>query len=222
MKCSEFLACYSEFHDGALSPEASRCCRGHIESCAACRRYDKVLTRGVDLLRTLSTTGPGDDFRSRLQHSIYTIHEKRRRRQVPRGSAAAMSAVAMVTIAASIIVTPVLWDSEPVVDLPPIIAQAPPPAPEQAPAPRPSRVISLSSPIGALPRPTALLPSPAIRVPRAFPIATRAGALPSTTAEGPRGLEGLDLWRESNELLYQHSSLYLRYRQPGLVRTGLR
>jgi hypothetical protein len=31
-----------------------------------------------------------------------------------------------------------------------------------------------------------------------------------------------DLWAGSNVLLYEHSRLYQRYRDPGLVRTGLR
>lgn len=35
-------------------------------------------------------------------------------------------------------------------------------------------------------------------------------------------LEALELWERSNALLYEHSPLYQRYRDPGLVRTGLR
>jgi hypothetical protein len=35
-------------------------------------------------------------------------------------------------------------------------------------------------------------------------------------------LEPLELWERSNALLYERSPLYQRYRDPGLVRTGLR
>jgi hypothetical protein len=34
--------------------------------------------------------------------------------------------------------------------------------------------------------------------------------------------EETDLWTRSNALLYRHSSLYQRHREPGLVLTGLR
>ena len=41
-------------------------------------------------------------------------------------------------------------------------------------------------------------------------------------AEPASWLESLDLWAGSNVLLYEHSRLYQRNREPELVRTGLR
>lgn len=43
---------------------------------------------------------------------------------------------------------------------------------------------------------------------------------PSNVASSPR-FRDLELWNQTNALLYEHSSLYERYREAGLVRTGL-
>ena len=180
MTCSDFLICHTAFYDGGLSPEDSGQCREHLEGCPACRRYDEVMIRGINLLKGMPATQPAEDFRARVQHSIYALHEQRRRRRVPKSGSGAMSIVAMVAIVTTVVLTPVLWESETVVDLPPIVAQTP--------------VIS---------------PAPE-------PLAPTAEALMSQT------LEELELWTQSNALLYQHTSLYLRYREPSLVRTGLR
>ena len=91
-----------------------------------------------------------------------------------------MSLVAMAAIVATLVLTPVFWESEAVVDLPPIVVQRP----------------------AAQPAPVIPVPSPPALVYLPF--------------------QGQDLWTRSNSLLYEYSSLYQRYREPNLVRTGLR
>jgi hypothetical protein len=127
------------------------------------------------------TEGPKDEFRARLQHSIYALHEERRRLRMPRPGFGAMTSLATVAVVAAVMFTFLLTEPDAVVDLPPIVVSAPT---------VPTRPI-----IGR-------------RVPLSVPV-----ELP---------FEGMDLWIRSNALLYQHSSLYLRHREPGLVLTGLR
>ena len=219
MKCSEFLDRYTDFHDGALAPEESDAFRGHMSGCAACRRYDEVVTQGVELLRALPETGPGEDFRARLRHSIHTMQEERRRRRLLGSSVRTMPLLGALAVFGALFVALALREEELVVDLPPIVAEAPSPTARE-PLPLP-----LSSP---------LLPAPG-RTPLAAPAGIRGGVgvlgVPST----PRRVIGAsapepewplpvpELWRGANELLYRSSSLYLRYREPDFVRTtGLR
>ncbi len=217
MKCSEFLDRYTDFHDGALAPEESGAFCGHMTRCAACRRYDEVVTRGVELLRALPETGPGEDFRARLRHSIYTMQEERRRRLG--SSARTMPLLGALAFFGALFVALTLREEEPVVDLPPIVAEAPSPvAGERLPLP-------LSSP---------LLPAPD-RAPLAAPAGIRGGIRALGAPSTPRRVIGAsapdpewrlpapELWRGANELLYRSSSLYLRYRESDFVRTtGLR
>lgn len=185
MKCSEFLSRFSDFRDGLLSSEESKSFESHIEACPSCRRYDEVLETGVDLLRA-HPISPRDDFRARLQHSIYSIEEERRRRRVPRGGVGMMSLVAMTAIVSVAVCTPFFWEADPSVELPAIVAQEPPPPPTPS---FPVTLPAVPLDVGGL----VALPLP----------------------EGPR-------WTESNALLYQHSSLYLRYKEPSLILAGLR
>ena len=98
----------------------------------------------------------------------------------------------------------------PVAELPPIVAE------------RPSHA-------SAAPDPALLPGSPAPVEARGWP-AVRAGpGTPGTFASAarrpapPPRFPAPEFWRGANELLYRNSSLYLRYREPGLVRTtGLR
>ena len=68
---------------------------------------------------------PAEDFRARLQHSIYALGEERRRRRIPQGGSGTMPLVAMAAIVATVVLTPFLWEPEAVVDLPPIVVQGP-------------------------------------------------------------------------------------------------
>jgi len=180
MTCSDFLFCYTGFKDGDLPPEDSRRCSDHLESCAECRRYNEVVIQGIDLFRTMPAEEPTEDFRARLQHSIYALGEERRRRGISQGSFGTMPLVAMAVIIATVILTPFFRGPEAVVDLPPIVVQGPG-----------AREIQVPPDVGR-------------------------GAVVAAP------FEELDLWTRSNALLYQHSSLYFRYREPSLVRTGLR
>ncbi len=75
MLCDRFLQDYTDFCDGLLDPERAAEFRDHLRGCPGCARYDRVLSRGLDLLRAIPTEEPTDDFLPRLQHRLYNVDE---------------------------------------------------------------------------------------------------------------------------------------------------
>jgi hypothetical protein len=181
MTCSDFLLRYTDLRDGELSVDDARRFGEHLDVCTVCRRYDQVISRGTEVLRTVPTEGPKDDFRARLQHSIYALHEERRRRRVPRPGSGAMTLFATIAVVAAVMFTSLIPEPDSAVDLPPLVVEAP------------------IAPVRSI-------------LERRVPLPVSM-ALP---------FEETDLWTRSNALLYRHSSLYQRHREPGLVLTGLR
>ena len=49
--CRRFLAGYSDYRDGRLNPEDRSFFVDHVARCASCRRYDRVISKGVRVLR---------------------------------------------------------------------------------------------------------------------------------------------------------------------------
>jgi anti-sigma factor RsiW len=128
MTCSDFLARYSEFLDGETPPDERVAFRRHLEGCESCQRYDRVVTRGVSLLRNLPPQRLRDDFKDRLQHSLYSMEEgERLRRHRPHGASGggAMAVVAAAALVVAVIWTPALLETTPSVELPAIVVEAP-------------------------------------------------------------------------------------------------
>lgn len=75
MRCREFVEGYSEFRDDRLRPERERRYRTHLRACPSCARYDRVVTRGVEVFNELPTPSPSDDFFPRLKHRIYHVQD---------------------------------------------------------------------------------------------------------------------------------------------------
>lgn len=72
--CSEFVACYGDYADGMLDPTTAARLRRHLEECASCARYDRIICRGAELARDFLSIEPSPDFEQRLQHRIF--HEQ--------------------------------------------------------------------------------------------------------------------------------------------------
>jgi len=130
MTCSEFIARFSEYRDEdpTLTDREAFVC--HLDSCRSCRRYADVLSRGVALLRGSGSVVPRADLRDRIRHSIYTREEEERRRGRHSFDASGVLAVAAVgALVAFMVWSPWAPVSEPTVELPPLVAASPPPAP---------------------------------------------------------------------------------------------
>ncbi|NNM33722.1 MAG: zf-HC2 domain-containing protein [Gemmatimonadetes bacterium] len=53
MDCDRFIDTYTDYRDGQLDAATRRAVTLHLSECDSCRRYDRVLSAGVDLLRSM-------------------------------------------------------------------------------------------------------------------------------------------------------------------------
>lgn len=106
---------------------------GHLEVCASCARYDRVIRQGVRVLRAQPSTVPA--------RAIGMAAVRRQALAADRRSQAMSAAGSGMTLAASLIVTvlltaaawlPFLSLPTPEVDMPPVVASAPPAPPVPA------------------------------------------------------------------------------------------
>ncbi|MEJ2186430.1 MAG: zf-HC2 domain-containing protein [Gemmatimonadota bacterium] len=79
--CRTFLERYSDLVDDMLAPAEVVAMRRHLAECQRCRRYDRVVRRGVQVLRA-SAPAPSPDFRGRLRRRL-----ARERALAPRAAA---------------------------------------------------------------------------------------------------------------------------------------
>lgn len=73
--CGEFMARHSDYMDGLLPTLAVARLQAHVEACRACARYDRVVRKGIDLVRDLPVIEPTSDFEQRLQHRLYHLED---------------------------------------------------------------------------------------------------------------------------------------------------
>lgn len=99
MKCDQFLRGYSDFRDGWLDAAQRRKFEDHLQQCDGCRRYDRVVRRGVQVLRSLPAPSPSPDSLPRLKHRIFH-EEDGLPLSASAGGSAALVAVATVGILA--------------------------------------------------------------------------------------------------------------------------
>src|SRR6266571_5265506 len=99
MTCAEFLDRYTDFRDGLITaPRELRRFDRHLAQCAACRRYDTAVRRGVLALQAAETIEPSPAFRRRLE--VRLNRERRAARDVPAhaGVATALALVALEAV----------------------------------------------------------------------------------------------------------------------------
>jgi len=107
MDCDTFLEGHSDFRDGLLSLPDRVAFEAHRRECGHCARYDRVVEKGVQVLRGRPQLEVSEDFMDRLQHRLYHVDDelaaaRRRRGPVSRGAAAALAAAACVAAVALI------------------------------------------------------------------------------------------------------------------------
>lgn len=129
MGCEDFLESYSDFVDGRLEPARHGAFEAHLERCASCARYDRVVQRGLFIFRNLPELQPSSDFLPRLRHRLYHVQDQERiARGTPVGSAAlvAVAAVGFLAVAWLPFATRLTVELE----LPPVAVEAPPGEPD--------------------------------------------------------------------------------------------
>lgn len=132
MDCDTFLDGHSDFRDGLLTLPDRVAFEAHLRECDHCARYDRVVDKGVQVLRARPELEVSDDFMDRLQHRLYHVDDemaaaRRRRSPVSRGAVAALAAAASV---AAVALLPRLYPgaAPTVTMLQPVAASAPAPA----------------------------------------------------------------------------------------------
>lgn len=73
--CSEIVAQHGDYLDGLLAPHDAARVQWHLSTCDSCARYDRVVRRGIDLVRELPEITPSEDFEQRLQHRIFHVQD---------------------------------------------------------------------------------------------------------------------------------------------------
>lgn len=102
MTCADFLARYSEYLDEMLDPLETARWGGHVSQCGRCAHYDRVMRRGLHLVREMPMIEPAPDFHARLQ--------RRLDRDVPIGfERAAPAAGVMLSLAVAGIIALIAW-----------------------------------------------------------------------------------------------------------------
>jgi hypothetical protein len=96
MDCNEFITRYSDYDDSHVPSSEHGQFRAHLESCAACARYDRVLRKGRMAARQLRVE-PSDDFVLRLDQRLWReSHRSRSRLRRPARVAAALAALTVL------------------------------------------------------------------------------------------------------------------------------
>jgi hypothetical protein len=139
MRCSDFLASYSDFRDGLIDdPATERRMAAHLLSCPQCTRYDARVARGVTLLRTFTDLDPSPQFRRRLRRC--TAKPPLRLEQSVRPAPAGIMAGLMVATAIVLLV----WSVR-TTDAPAPMTRAATESMPPAPPPLPS-IVAIPSP----------------------------------------------------------------------------
>lgn len=122
MECEEFLQNFSDFLDAEFEKHSPEEYKEHLESCAECGEYDRVVRRGLRLVRELDVPEPVPDLMLRLQRS-FLAHRDRSAviAEYARTAGAAGVAIAAVLFLA---VNPVFRPGGDELELPPVVVQA--------------------------------------------------------------------------------------------------
>lgn len=70
MTCAEFRRLYSVYRDGH-DPALAAAMDDHLEICAACTEFDRVIRDGVEVLRG-TAVAPSETFVAELEHRLAT------------------------------------------------------------------------------------------------------------------------------------------------------
>lgn len=134
MDCSDFVARFTDYVDGAVASPEAAAMQAHLEHCESCRRYKTVVEHGADLLRSLPAPELREDFEPRLQHRLYHVQEERALSEHATSRTPAFAVFGIAVLLTAVAWSPLLRGSAPVVQLEPIVVdRAPAPAPRVRP-----------------------------------------------------------------------------------------
>ncbi len=122
MDCEEFLEDYSDFLDGQLEEHPGAEYRDHVRRCPSCAEYDRVMRRGLHLVRALDPPKSNADFFLRLQQRFFD-RGTRDARMREHGRALAVASLALVGLL--LVSLPVMQPGRGTLQLPPVVVEGP-------------------------------------------------------------------------------------------------
>lgn len=122
--CSVFLAGHSDFRDGLLDAAALTAFTDHLDSCASCARYDRVVADGLHLLQRLPELRASSDFEARLERRLQEVDDEILHAENASGASVSLTVAIAVAMAAAAWLPLIRTERAPVV-LPPAVAHAP-------------------------------------------------------------------------------------------------
>lgn len=127
--CRKFLEGYSDFRDGRLDAEDRSPFVGHMAGCPSCRRYDRVIRRGVGVLRKPAEEPAAAPMSIAEVRYRATAFERESLALGTAGSGVTLSAAVVVALLlAAVAWSPFFSGTTPEVDMPPVVAGTPPAA----------------------------------------------------------------------------------------------
>lgn len=123
MECEEFLEDYSDFLDGTLEDHPITDYRNHLEKCRSCADYDRVMRRGLHLVRTLDPPDAAADFLPRLHRRSFALQSRAVEVGVRRSNLAVAGLAAAALLA--VISLPLLRPGARALRLPPVVIEGP-------------------------------------------------------------------------------------------------
>jgi hypothetical protein len=122
MECAEFLERYSEFLDGEVEASRVPAYQRHILSCSGCAEYDRVMRRGLRLVRELEPPEASPDIVPQLQRRFLDRSERSPWIEYSRAALVAGATTLAIMATASI---PNLSTGDRAVQLPPVVVETP-------------------------------------------------------------------------------------------------
>ncbi len=121
MDCEEFLQSFSDFLDAEFEKHPLEEYNEHLESCTECGEYDRVVRRGLRLVRDLDIPEPVADLMPRLQRSFLAYRDRTEViGEYVRAAGIIGLAVTGVMLVAAM---PVLRPGSGVLELPPVVVE---------------------------------------------------------------------------------------------------
>ena len=126
MECSEFLSRFSDFYDAPPESRLRRQAEAHLEQCEKCTRYERAVTSGAALLKTLSRVELSESFRPTLEHRLFHLEDENALARAARAPVVpVLTAVGLAIVLAIVAWSPAFRRSTVQVDLAPIVVSSP-------------------------------------------------------------------------------------------------
>ncbi len=118
MDCQAFLKLHSEYLDERLEQEDADRCGAHAAACESCARYDRIVRRGLELLRREPPVSVSAEFTTRLERRLLRGRDELFTERAPGTSSGAALSLALAGLLALAAWGPMLRaDGDPRTDL---------------------------------------------------------------------------------------------------------